>query len=309
MTGALVKWAAERGYRIAWGPGAVLDEARSDIERRRHDGEIDPELYKELQFRYLDDLDIREVKSVIVVVVPRPAHVITFELGSERLETLVPPTYCWYPDVSRRTADSLGAVLSGSCALLQSAPLKAIASRLGLVAYGRNNITYAPGLGSYYQLVACVTDVDLAPNPEARTGAPAALSACDKCKICRDACPTGAIGDDRFLLRAERCLTMFNERPDPWPEWMSPSAHNCLLGCMLCQQACPRNRGLLRIEPVEPAFTSEETSKILEGKHDNNDGLWRRIKTKLESFAGLRSFEGQVGRNLAALLASKGVKW
>ena len=47
------------------------------------------------------------------------------------------------------------------------APIKTVAAMLGLVRYGRNNIAYADGIGSYLQLCGYITDARLA-IPEVR---------------------------------------------------------------------------------------------------------------------------------------------
>ncbi|MCR4397793.1 MAG: hypothetical protein NUV93_02405, partial [Firmicutes bacterium] len=228
VSDSLIKWADEQGYRVAWGPISVLDEVREELDRRKQ-GEIDPLLSeREFGFRYLDETDAADARTVIALSVPRPAHLVTFRLPGGRLEAVVPPTYRYYTPVGRRAAEEMSAVLPGGCVQLDSVPNKAVAVKLGLAAYGRNNITYVDGFGSYHQLVVCATSLDLGRSPSFPTGGHRSLPECERCTACRRACPTGAIGNDRFLLHAERCLTLLNEGQDPWPAWLSPSAHNSL---------------------------------------------------------------------------------
>ena len=60
------------------------------------------------------------------------------------------------------------------------APLKPLAVRLGLVRYGRNNVTYAPGMGSYIQLLGYLTDASL-PLPDGwRPQEPTLLPECER---------------------------------------------------------------------------------------------------------------------------------
>ena len=98
-------------------------------------------------------------------------------------------------------------------------PKKLLAVRSGLAAYGKNNITYVPGMGSFHGLVAVFSDL---PAPEGTWRDAEMMEACHKCAACRRHCPTGAIDADRFLLRAERCLTFHNEKPVdvPFPGWI-----------------------------------------------------------------------------------------
>ena len=147
---------------------------------------------------------------------------------------------------------------------LIDAPLKALAARLGLVRYGRNNVTYAPGIGSYLQLIGCVTDAALPVPADWTPQEPQLLDLCETCGECETACPTGAIGSDRVLLHAERCLTLANEATATFPDWLPSSAHHCLIGCLLCQRACPEN-ARLEVEDTGIVFTAEETAALLAG--------------------------------------------
>lgn len=252
MNKALQEWASEHGYRITWNHPAVLDEIRLELERRREAGELSEYVYQRSlgRFTYLNNRELPHANTVIVLAVPRPAHRVTFETGSGVFEALVPPTYVWYEETREQVQRELQTVpLEGKCRVATlNAPLKALAARLGLVAYGRNNITYAPELGSYYQLMAFLTDARLEPLSASRTDTTEVSPECEHCQACLEACPTGAIRSDRFLLDAERCLTLYSEDPGPWPDWLPASAHNCLAGCMICQEVCPQNAGLLKIE-------------------------------------------------------------
>jgi epoxyqueuosine reductase len=77
------------------------------------------------------------------------------------------------------------------------------------------------------------------------------------------ACPTGAIDSDRFLIRAERCITFHNERLGEFPAWLDASWHNCLEGCIDCQRVCPKNANFRDWVEGNQTFSEEETNLIL----------------------------------------------
>ncbi|MCL2478811.1 MAG: hypothetical protein FWF22_04875, partial [Treponema sp.] len=128
----------------------------------------------------------------------------------------------------------------------------------GLGRYGRNNICYIDGMGSYFNLKAYYTDVlcDDISYPLRF------LDECKNCSLCRKNCPTGAIGENP-VIDAAHCLTMYNENKDPMPGWMPQNAHHSLIGCLCCQEVCPVNRAL----PATPAAALEldeaETQAVL----------------------------------------------
>ncbi len=313
MNGSLREWAAERGYRVGWGEVSLLEEIRPEIDTRFAAGELDQQVFERYlgKFRYLEDVAWPRVRTVGVVAVPRPAHLVTFRLEKGSLEALVPPTYVRYVETGARVRDELASAISGTgwgVAPLY-APLKLLAARLGLATYGRNNITYVEGLGSYHQLVGFASDGDFGPQPGLEAPGcdateAALLPRCRNCSACRQACPTGAIGKDRFLLHAQRCLTLWTEGQDPWPDWLSPSVHHCLVGCLACQKACPENAGRLRLEPVAEGFTAEESAAILAHGEARVEDAWAGIPAKLASI-GLSGYDSEIGRNLRALVANR----
>ena len=298
-------WADHKGYRWAWGDRAVVEDVRAEIEARRAGGGFDEAFYQDnlAPFRYLADIGPARAKAVVLLAVPRPAHRLLFARPQGEIVGIVPPTYLWYRGVGEELRAELAGLLGESHYLtLLQAPLKAVATRLGLAAYGRNNLAYVPGFGSYHQLVGFVTDAPPDSCPAA-SREPEMSPACRDCRICRDACPTRAIGEDRFLLRAERCLTLQNEEPGPWPEWLPPITHHCLVGCLACQQACPQNRGLLRYETIGESFAPDETELILAGPAAETDPRWDGLKAKLAAL-GLPAYGPVLGRNLRALAAA-----
>jgi epoxyqueuosine reductase len=113
------------------------------------------------------------------------------------------------------------------------------------------------------------------------------------------ACPTAAVGSDRFLLHAERCLTFLNERPKDFPGWLSPAWHNSLVGCMICQKVCPANKDVVKWTAAGATFDNAETDLILNG--GSEERLPRETFEKLKKH-GMMAYYDVVGRNLKTLI-------
>jgi hypothetical protein len=147
MISQLQTWAAGRGFRVACGDVRVLHEVRTELDRRRSRGELNADFYTSNLdfFRYEHSAEsIADVKAVIVVAVPRPAHRLTFEFERGPFQVTLPPTYVHYSALFKEVRDDITSKipeLRGHLEVLV-APLKSAACRLGLVSYGRNNLTY-----------------------------------------------------------------------------------------------------------------------------------------------------------------------
>lgn len=177
--------------------------------------------------------------------------------------------------------------------------LKLLAARSGLGRYGRNNICYVEGMGTFHALFAFLTD---AAGLEDSWHELSLLEACRECPICYGICPTNAIRRENFVIDAGRCITLYSEVEDPFPNWILPSMHNALMGCMKCQLGCPENeKAGFRTETGED-INEEETQKILEGKPD--DQLLETLGRKLRKFppAADRTQFPILTRNLRVLL-------
>jgi epoxyqueuosine reductase len=244
--------------------------------------------------------DLLEARSLIVVASPQRRSLLTFTWSGKRTAAIVPPTYRQRRQRDKQVQEVLAEVLEpeGYRVTPATVPKKLLAVGSGLAVYGRNNISYISGLGSFYRLTAFYSDL---PCEEDDLRIPEMLPRCERCQACHRACPTGAIPADGFLLRGERCITFHNYRAGhiPFPAWLDPSWHHCLVGCLRCQGVCPENKeALARIERG-PEFTAEETALLLEGVP--LDQLPALTASKLEEWWTVDRMD-ILPRNLKALL-------
>jgi len=262
ITLALSEELASQGYKSKILSSDHIHELQKEIESRYRQGLFDEEFYTEeltgFDFKIADSLS--GSKSLIMVAAPQPRVQVTFSRRGESFRAVIPPTYSYETD--RRIQGLLEHHLKPAGLQVKKAklPWKLLAVRSGLARYGKNNITYVDGLGSYYRLAAFISDL---PPTEDHWQEPQVLERCENCKACMKACPTGAINADRFLLHGERCLTFHNERRGEFPPWIKPSWHNCLVGCLYCQKACPVNKDVVKSVAQGPVFSEEETAFIL----------------------------------------------
>ena len=223
---------------------------------------------------------------------------IRFHLESGPLEATVPPTYI-ASEGRERCLEILRSVLepAGHVVARATAPVKLLAAHTGLAQYGRNNLAYVRGMGTFARLDTFCTDADLGAEEYESKGS-LRLSCCPPCRNCHHVCPTGCIPYDGTVIDASRCLTYYNEHEGDWPEDLDPGVHNSLVGCMRCQALCPANRYYLRKEKVVAEFDREETDIILQDLAP--DELPPPLRAKLAAL-DLDEYSTVLGRNLRAL--------
>lgn len=265
------------------------------------DQEIFQNILKDMRFELPQDFP--EARSVIVMaVLSRPMYV-NFHLNGVVHEIILPHQY--YDDgltmdmIKNEIAKN---VLPEPCHRLErgvNLHLKLLAVRSGLGKYGRNNIFYAKGLGSFLALHALLTDYEF---KEDNWQELSMLEMCENCTICRKQCPTGAIRDYPFIIDVGKCLSLYNENERDLPDWIPATTHNALVGCMRCQITCPANREALKYIGRFEDIQESETRQFLSG--DPEDTVLRSIGKKLKIRHMVESKEGYnlLRRNLSLLL-------
>jgi epoxyqueuosine reductase len=110
------------------------------------------------------------------------------------------------------------------------------AARSGVGFYGKNTLLITRRHGSWVVLGTLVT------TAEVEATAPLELD-CGACRLCIDACPTGAL-DEPGVLDSTRCLSYWTQAPAPIPEEYRAELGAQVYGCDICQDVCPWNRGV-----------------------------------------------------------------
>lgn len=280
-------------------PAAHLTELRSEYENLLANGSIAQGIRPYLEgFRW--DLP-SDMGTILSVAMPSPIGQAVFTHTGKRQTVQIPPTYLDYGAAPAAIAKKLNGILAKygyRATQAKSIPEKLLAVRSGLGEYGRNNICYVEGLGSFAFLSAWFTDM---PCDEDGWRETQRMKLCDKCTRCLDSCPTGAIVPDRNVIDGGRCLTAHNEAGSgvPFPQWINHAAHNSLVGCMLCQSVCPKDREYLSMvcEPVE--FDEHETMLLLAGTPPED--LPETMSNRMQRL-NLLGYYDVLKRNLSVLL-------
>ena len=151
------------------------------------------------------------------------------------------PRYAWrdaYAELRQRL-DDLGRLLGGSYRVLvdeNDHVDREGAVHAGIGFYGKNTMVITRTYGSWVVLGTLVIDIEIEPS------APLELD-CGSCRLCVDACPTGAL-DEPGTLDSTKCLSYWTQAPAPIPEPYREELGDMVYGCDVCQDVCPWNRGI-----------------------------------------------------------------
>lgn len=172
------------------------------------------------------------------------------------------PRYAWsdHYSVLRDRLDTLGRRLGGAYRVLVDANQhvdREGAVRAGVGFYGKNTMLITRTHGSWVVLGTLVTDVEI-------ERAPALELDCGRCRLCIDACPTGAL-DEPGTLDATKCLSYWTQAPAAVPEDYRAELGDSVYGCDICQDVCPWNRGVERRRlGVQPSAAATPTVSLVD---------------------------------------------
>jgi len=110
------------------------------------------------------------------------------------------------------------------------------AREAGLGWQGRHSILINREIGSFFFIGILILNIDIEYDP------PFTEEYCGECRLCIDACPTGAINDNG-TIDARKCIANVTiERRGPIPGELVPHLGKRIYGCDKCQEVCPWNK-------------------------------------------------------------------
>jgi len=245
-----------------------------------------------------------EAKSLIIIATSIKMMYSNFHLNGKVYDVMIPPPY--YDD-GLTFEDLEDLVLNliikkpgyDTVQARNQLHLKLLAVRSGLGTYGRNNICYIEGMGSFFSLHAFYTNYKMEHDTWHELKM---MEQCENCTYCINNCPTNAIRGDTFVIDAGKCLSLYNEIDGEFPKWMDMNVHNALMGCMKCQYLCPGNSEEIKKAGRFEDVSEEETKMLLNGEF--NDTLISALSSKIKMFDssyGMK-FLPRLKRNLEVLI-------
>ncbi len=249
--------------------------------------------------------DFSNAKYIIILAQRKKIAVINVHYQQKIHHILIPPNY-YFDDITSDTLldlvrHEIVSDLKYRVYSTRTFHLKLLAVRSGLGRYGRNNICYVDGMGSFFTLHTYLTDFPFDHDDWTDLHM---MDLCHHCRLCMDLCPTGSIREDPFVIDVDRCLPLYNEIPGLFPSWVTPTMHSALEGCLICQRSCPANREVIKQTVQFEDITEEETVKLLRGDKESEFAASIARKTKMFDNSDANYFLPVLQRNLSVLLAN-----
>ncbi len=278
-----------------------LEREANEVKENRFYGK---KVYEKFLDNYYDFSSLyknTEIKSLCIVATPSQQNIIKFEYEDSYINVEVPPTYVDRKKVLNDIKSITSHLFSkfGYKTFPIILPKKSMAVHSGLAKYGKNNLVYVEGMGSYHRLTAFASDI---PCDIGEWYDLSQLETCNSCGACEKNCPTKAINNENFLIDTDKCITFYNEQPEPFPDWIDLSWHNSLIGCLKCQKICPHNKIYKQPNEIVTIFNKEETKLI--GKQIPFRQLPKDLQEKLIILC-LDIYYDKLSRNLNVLYKNK----
>ena len=173
---------------------------------------------------------------------------------------------------------------------------RVVAAYAGLGWIGKHSLLINQDIGSWVLLAGIATTLPLTPDD-------LVADQCGACTLCIDACPTGAIVDEREV-DARRCISYLTiEKDGVLSDHEKAAVAGHLFGCDVCQEVCPWN--------LAPAVTADSVWVPRAGREAPDAAeLWRRRDDRLHEFIEgsplTHASMAQLRRNLALAIGASG---
>ena len=172
-------------------------------------------------------------------------------------------------------------------AFVDSAPVldKAWAAKSGLGWVGKHSLLLTKQSGSFHFVAELIVDLELEYDSPV-------TDHCGTCTACIDACPTGAIVEDR-VVDGSKCISYFTiELKNEIPISERGKFDDWVFGCDICQDVCPWNRfSKAHSEPLfnpHPELLSMSKKDWEEITEEVFREVFRKSALKRTKFAGLK---------------------
>ena len=186
-------------------------------------------------------------KTIIILGVYAYDEASLYRNTRQELRGKIARTYSYYP-VARQIAERVAGFFQEreyKAIQGQHIPLKFVADRMGVGAYGKNGILQTEQYGSYIALRNVLTEAEL--EPDHFDGV---ATECDGCERCMKACPTGALYAP-YKVNPKLCINPITRRETYIEPHIRSKMQNWIHGCDICQEVCPANRNLT-VRQVDP---------------------------------------------------------
>ena len=271
---------------VGFAGNEVLSGLQGVLESRISKGlatEFEPKSVKD---RIDPTMTLRECKGIITIAVPyntacETSSRVTIK-GSLSRSSWGLDYHIVVKKLLKELSGRLESVLGGSyLTFADTGPLvdRELAYRSGLGYYGKNCCIINPIYGSYVFIGYILTSLELSSD------AIPIESQCGDCRLCLDACPTGAL-EAPGVLNPHKCISYLTQTKEYIPEELQKRMGVKIYGCDTCQAVCPKNKGVRssRHKEFQPLKTGGcvDIKELLEmSKRDYTDkygdmaGSWR----------------------------------
>ncbi|PNX49248.1 MAG: hypothetical protein BV457_02140 [Thermoplasmata archaeon M9B1D] len=275
-----------------------IPEIEQEIKQLYIEKKITKTIYRYVSKYYQFNIpkNVLNERYIIIVAIPQKTSIVNFKIEGKKFDFIIPPTYIYKANQDRIYKILLNIFKDSKKINYAHTPKKLIAVRSGLSKYGRNNISYVEGMGSFNRLESYYIDFPL--NID-NWDEESIMEECRKCSLCLNACPNNCIRENEFVIKADHCLTYYNENLNDFPDWVDVKSHNSLVGCMVCQNVCPINKKYKKNKEKILSFSEKESEIIIQGLEKNILPL--NLNKKLKSI-NMDEYLPVLSRNIRVLM-------